>query len=108
MTAAPQLHPISVEDYLAGELVSPVKHEYVAGVVYAIAGARIAHNVIATNILGGLHGRLRGKRCRPYNSDMKIRIRLPTHWRFYYPDVSVICRSNPQTDSFQDDGVVIA
>ena len=98
MTAAPQLHPISVEDYLAGELVSPVKHEYVAGVVYAIAGARIAHNVIATNILGGLHGRLRGKRCRPYNSDMKIRIRLPTHWRFYYPDVSVICRSNPQTD----------
>lgn len=103
MSAAEKLSLISVEDYLAGELVSPAKHEYVGGVVYAMAGARNVHNLIASNALGTLHGRLRGRPCRAYNSDTKIRVRLPTHVRFYYPDVSVICRPNPPNDSFQDE-----
>lgn len=46
MTAAKKLNLISVEDYLAGELVSPIKHEYLGGVVYAMAGARNLHNII--------------------------------------------------------------
>jgi len=107
MSAVPELSLISVDDYLAGELVSSVKHEYLGGVVYAMAGARNAHNLVASNVLGSLHARLRGRRCRPYNSDTKIRIRLPFHVRFYYPGVSVICRPNPQTDSFQDEPSVI-
>jgi Uma2 family endonuclease len=107
MSTANKLNLVSVEDYLAGELVSPVKHEYLGGVVYAMAGARNAHNLIATNTLGTLHARLRGKPCRPYNSDTKIRVRLPTEVRFYYPDASVICRPNPQTDTFQDDPAVL-
>jgi Uma2 family endonuclease len=98
---------VSVEDYLAIELVSPIKHEYLGGVVYAMAGARNRHNLIATNTLGALHARLRGRRCRPFNSDTKIRIRLPSHVRFYYADVSVVCRPNPQDDSFQDEPAVI-
>src|SRR5215211_7133716 len=102
MSAVKKLNLVSVADYLAGELVSPVKHEYLGGVVYAMAGARNVHNIIGTNILGSLHGRLRGKRCRPFNSDTKIRIRLPFQTRFYYPDTSVICRPNPQDNSFQD------
>lgn len=107
MSAARKLNRLSIEDYLAGELVSPIKHEYLGGVVYAMAGARNVHNLIATNALGTLHARLRGGPCRPYNSDTKIRIRLPTEVRFYYPDVSVICRPNPPTDSFQDDPAVL-
>lgn len=108
MSAAPNLQLISIDDYLASELVSPVKHEYLAGVVYAMAGARNVHNLIAGNVFAFLHGRLRGSRCRPYNSDTKIRVRLPTHVRFYYPDGSVICRPNPQNDSFQDEPAAIA
>ena len=107
MTAAQKLNLVSVEDYLAGELVSPIKHEYLGGFVYAMAGARNAHNLIATNVLGALHARLRGKRCRPYNSDTKVRLRLPAQIRFYYPDVSVICRPNPGDDSFQDEPAVL-
>lgn len=107
MTAVPRKQPISVEDYLAGELVSPVKHEYFGGFVYAMAGAKNAHNIIAMNALASLHGRLRGSGCRPFNSDTKIRIRLPDQTRFYYPDGSVVCRSNPTSDSFQDDPVLI-
>jgi Uma2 family endonuclease len=107
MSAAKKLNLVSVEDYLAGELVSPIKHEYLGGVVYAMAGARNVHSLIAANTLGSLHARLRGRPCRPYTSDTKIRVRLPTHVRFYYPDVPVICRPNPQTDSFQDEPAVL-
>ena len=102
MSTARKLDHISVEDYLAGELVSQVKHEYLGGVVYAMAGARNVHNLIASNVLVALGSRLRGSGCRPYNSDTKIRVRLPTHVRFYYPDTSAICDPNPPTDSFQD------
>ena len=103
MSAAKKLNLVSVEDYLAGELISPIKHEYLDGVVYTMAGARNAHNLISGNVFGSLHSRLRGRRCRPFNSDTKIRVRLPTQVRFYYPDTSVICRPNPQSDSFQDE-----
>jgi Uma2 family endonuclease len=107
MTAAKKLEFISVEDYLAGELVSRVKHEYLGGVVYAMAGARNVHNIVAGNVFGTLHTRLRSRRCRPFNSDTKVRIRMPTHTRFYYPDAQVICRPNPQNESFQDEPAVI-
>jgi Uma2 family endonuclease len=107
MSTAKKLNLVSVEDYLEGELISPVKHEYLGGVVYAMAGARNAHNLIAMNTSGTLHARLRGSGCRPYNSDTKIRIQLKTQVRFYYPDVSVVCRPNPQSDSFQDEPVVL-
>jgi Uma2 family endonuclease len=107
MSTARKFALVSIDEYLTGELHSPIKHEYLGGFVYAMAGARNAHNLIASNTLVSLGTRLRGHRCRPYNSDTKVRIRLPTHVRFYYPDVSVICRPNPQTDSFQDEPAVI-
>jgi len=72
-----------------------------------MAGTRIAHNRIASNTLVALGSRLRGHRCEAFNSDTRIRLRLPTHVRFYYPDLSVVCRSNPETDSFQDTPTVV-
>lgn len=107
MVAIKKHRPVPVEDYLAGELASPIKHEYLGGVVYAMAGARNAHNAVAGNVFGALYARLRGKPCRPCNSDTKVRIRLSSHTRFYYPDASVVCQPNPPTDSFQDAPVVI-
>jgi Uma2 family endonuclease len=107
MTPAKKRNLLAIADYLAGELDSPIKHEYLGGVVYAMAGTRNAHNIIATNIVGALYTRLRGQPGRPFNSDTKIRVRLATQVRFYYPDASVVCRPNPQTDSFQDDPAVL-
>jgi Uma2 family endonuclease len=72
-----------------------------------MAGARNAHNLIAANTQGAVHARLRGRRCRAFNSDTKIRIRLPNQVRFYYADVPVICLPNPPTDSFQDEPAVL-
>jgi Uma2 family endonuclease len=107
MSAALKWNLMSIEDYLAGELKSPIKHEFLGGVVYAMAGARNSHNLIEGNIFAIAHARLRGKRCRPWNSNTKLRIHLPAQVRFYYPDNSIICEPNPPDDSFQDKPVVI-
>ena len=55
---------LTPEEYLEGELASDAKHEYVAGVVYAMAGAKNRHNEIALNALASLHAQLRAKPCR--------------------------------------------
>src|SRR5436190_9458766 len=108
MSAAKKRNPVSVEDYLAGELVSPVKHEYLGGVVYAMAGARNVHNTISVSFISRLHAQLRGHPCQVFNSDTKVRVRLSTHTRFYYPDAMVVCQPNAAGESFQDNPVVIA
>ena len=107
MTGAEKRGLVSEADYLAGELTSTVKHEYLGGIVHAMAGAGNRHNDIVINITSALHTRLRGRPCRPCNSDIKVRIRLPTQIRYYYPDALVVCRPNPAEDSFHDEPVVI-
>lgn len=98
---------ISPEEYLEGEALADTKHEYVAGVVYAMAGAKNRHNVIANNILGELYSLLRSHRCQPFNSDTKVRIRYGDDVRFYYPDAMVVCEQNDLDEVFQDKPVII-
>ena len=107
MSTARQTSFVSVDDYLAGEHQSSVKHEYVAGLVYAMVGAKNVHNIIASNALISLGQQLQGKPCRAFNPDTKIRIRLSDQTRFYYPDVSVVCRPNPPGDHFQDEPIIV-
>jgi Uma2 family endonuclease len=107
MTALKQPGSLSIADYLAGEEIGHLKHEYLGGTVHAMAGATNQHNSIATNSVAALHAGLRGKPCQPFNSDTKVRIEFPDHTRFYYPDAMVVCRPNPATDHFQDHPVVI-
>jgi Uma2 family endonuclease len=82
---------ISPEDYIAGERQSEVRHEYVDGYVYAMAGASDDHNRIAGNIFAELHQRLRGRPCEPFTNDMKVKIPPAFADVFYYPDVMVAC-----------------
>ncbi len=82
---------ITVEEYLADELLSDVKHEYLGGVVYAMAGASEPHNIIAMNLYAALHRGLHGKPCQPFGSDMKVRLRPLEAAYFYYPDAMVAC-----------------
>lgn len=83
------LSPLSVADYLDGELRSQVRHEYVAGRVFAMAGASEAHNLIAGNLYTALRAHLRGGGCRTFMSDMKVRVEKMQ--AYYYPDVLVTC-----------------
>jgi Uma2 family endonuclease len=91
MTAVRQLQHISVEDYLSGEQLSDVKHEYIAGQVYAMAGASWAHNRISGRVYAKLESHLTGHLCTPFIGDMKVRLMIKQQDLFYYPDVVVAC-----------------
>ena len=82
---------ISPEEYIAGELLSDVRHEYYAGRVEAMAGASTPHNQISVNMLVALGAHLQGKPCEPFMADMKVHIRSADEDWFYYPDVFVNC-----------------
>jgi len=82
MNALDDSSRLSVSDYLKLEENSQVKHEYVAGFVYAMSGGRNVHQIVSTNATVALANLLRGHPCRAYNSDTKIRIRLPGQVRF--------------------------
>src|SRR5438876_7868674 len=96
---------LSVEDYLEGERFSEIRHEYVGGYVYAMAGASDDHNRIAGNIFGELRERLRGKRCEPFMADMKLKI--AENEVFYYPDVLVACDPSDNATHFRERPTVI-
>jgi Uma2 family endonuclease len=98
-------HYVSVEDYLSAEEVSPTKHEYLAGSVYAMAGASWAHNRIVVNLLSILDHQLEGKQCAAFGGDMRLRISQPAHTFYYYPDVMVDC-SNSQEDELDSPAVI--
>ncbi len=80
---------ITAEEYLEMEAESPVKHEYVAGQTFALAGASDAHNIIAGNIHALIRAALRGSGCRVYLAEMKVWIEEIK--AFYYPDVMATC-----------------
>jgi Uma2 family endonuclease len=76
----------TVEEYLALEGESTVRHEYVAGMIHAHAGGTTRHNAIAANVLAVLWNAARGGECRVYGSDMMLRADDDV---FYYPDMTV-------------------
>ncbi len=92
-TKAFQSGYVTVEEYLASEELSEIKHEYLGGVVYAMPGASEPHAIIRFNLSGMLHARLRGKRCRGFASDMKVLLHpQPTGRAYYhYPDAMIVC-----------------
>jgi Uma2 family endonuclease len=91
MIAIPDIVNLSPEDYLALEANSDIKHEYIDGEVYTMAGATDTHVTIALNTAIALRHHLRGSGCQVYISDMKVRIKNLKKERFYYPDIMVTC-----------------
>lgn len=80
---------VSEEEYLARERSAQMRSELISGEIVARAGASARHNALARNVLFSLTGRLRGKPCQPYPSD--LRIHVPATGLYTYPDVSVVC-----------------
>lgn len=77
------------QEYLLSERVSKVKREYIDGQVFAMAGAKINHNLLSTNITRHFTNHLDGKPCATFSNDM----RLAVGQDYVYPDVMVDCSS---------------
>lgn len=96
----PMLSRLSAQEYLHGELSSEIRHEYVDGEVYAMAGAGEAHNLIAGNIFAKLRDFARGGPCRVFISDMKLHVQT---WKaYYYPDILVTCDPTDNHSHFKE------
>ncbi len=80
---------LSPADYLAWERQQPVRHEFVRGEVFAMAGGTPRHNALCVNVAAALHAALRGGPCRTFSSDQ--RVGLGPGERYVYPDVTVVC-----------------
>jgi len=91
MEAVSQAEWTSVEAYLQSEKHSQVRHEYIGGVLYAMAGASDEHIALCVNLVSALRNHLHGSQCRVQMSEGKVRLRVASEEIFYYPDLMVIC-----------------
>jgi Uma2 family endonuclease len=88
MTVAPR-HRYTFRDYLDVEEMSAIRHEFLNGEIYAMAGGTPEHAALCAALIAQLVTLLRGGPCRVYTSDLRVRVRatgLAT-----YPDAAVIC-----------------
>lgn len=88
-------HHYSFQDYLAVEEMGPVRHEFVNGAIFAMAGGTPEHAALSAAIVVLLGSHLRGRECRPYSAD--LRLRIPATGLATYADATVVC-GKPQRD----------
>lgn len=82
---------VSVADYLAAEEGSQIRHEYLGGLVYAMAGETLVHNTICLNLATSIRAHLKGGPCRLFMSDIRVNFDLRNDEYYYYPDIVVTC-----------------
>lgn len=95
---------LSEAEYLKGELNSEIKHEFVNGDVFAMAGASKNHDRIAGNVFAELRSHLKGSPCEPFGSDLKVRTPSGS---YYYPDCMVVCENDDDDEYFTQTPVIL-
>ena len=96
--AAENADTFTVEEYLALEEGSSIRHEYAAGQIYAMSEPLRRHKRIAGNVFAAIHAHLRGKPCQPYMEKTRVNIKAHGADYYYYPDVVVGCGEVPRED----------
>ncbi len=97
-------HKISIAEYIQGEELSEIRHEYIYGEVYAMAGANTTHNRVVTNVGYKIDERLRNSRCETFVENVKLKADEAT---FYYPDVMVACDENPESIYYREESILL-
>jgi Uma2 family endonuclease len=82
-------HRYTIDEYLRSEYDADQRHEYYDGVIVAMAGGSPQHSLIISNVIRELGNRLKGGKCRVYDSN--LRVRVPRSRLYVYPDATVVC-----------------
>lgn len=100
---------LTPEQYLEIERKAEFKSEYFNGEMFAMAGARLAHNLLVGNLVTSLNLQLRSKACLVLPSDMRVRVSATN--LYTYPDVIGICDEpqflDDQTDTLLNPGLIV-
>ncbi len=106
--AQPRATPsrLTPEAYLASEQGSTIRHEFVDGQVFAMAGASERHSIVKLNFIAALLG-AKPSGCRIFDGDMKLRVESGNESRFYYPDIFVACQTGEQDQHVRRDAVLV-
>ena len=91
MQTATQIDYVRVADYLAAEEASDIRHEYLGGLVYAMAGETRDHNQIVGNLCCLIHPHLKGGSHKLYIIDIRVNFDIRSDEYYYYPDLVVTC-----------------
>src|SRR3954449_11415274 len=91
---------MSIEEYLAFERASELKHEYREGHVVAMPPVSYDHVSIMGNVAASLHAQLRQHPCQVLTSMMRVEVRRCNF--FTYPDVVVVCGQAILRDDHRD------
>ncbi len=95
MGHAASRHTMSASEFLTWDATVTERHEFVAGEVFAMAGAEDRHVTVALNVAMALRQHLSGTPCRTYMSDMKLHVAAAAS--YFYPDVMVTCNEADHT-----------
>lgn len=90
----------TADEYLEIDRASDHRNEFVNGRIYAMTGTSIPHNVIVNNISGELRSRLRGRPCRAFTEN--VRLKVSESGMYTYPDVMALCGERELEDSHRD------
>ncbi len=107
MALAKEKIALTVEEYLASERASVERHEYLDGLVYAMAGESPTHGTICTNLISEVRVQLKGTPCQAWSKDCKVRsgpVLDPRDRKglFSYPDLVVFCGEPSFHDAHRD------
>jgi len=94
---------ITEEEYLMGEDISEIRHEFIDGEVYAMSGASKNHERIAGNIYRKIGNFLDNSPCEPFSSDVKVKVGK----KFFYPDAMVVCDDQTNHDYYTESPTLI-
>ena len=98
--ASPNLELLTPAEYLKRECAASEKSEYYEGVLVAMAGAQLRHNIITRNVLVAMTNRVKGSPCQAISQDMRVR---PKRGHSYmYPDIVVYCGEPELEDEHVD------
>ena len=87
---------MTAAEFLAWDATQTVKHEFVGGEVFAMAGGEDRNYTVAGNLYIALRQHLRGSPCRVYGSDVKLQVE--SAGSYFYPDLMVTCSAADAAD----------
>ncbi len=98
--STPKSDYLTPAEYLEIERKAETKSEYIDGRMYAMSGASEAHNTIALNVASELRAQMRGRPCRVYHADMRVKVSATG--AYTYPDVVAVCGERQLEDEHVD------